>query len=57
MADESDDEFKRRVSTIESEAELLRELIDLQDSTAGIGDPYYRDLFEAIIERARLLLR
>lgn len=51
----SDQEWKARVAAIEDPAELLRELVQLDDDVAGVGDPYYRDLYDAIIERARTL--
>jgi len=35
---------------------LLVELVELNDRVEGVGDPYYKDLYEAIIDRAREII-
>ena len=37
--------------------QLLDALIELDDNVGGVGDPYYRDLYGAVIERAREIRR
>lgn len=53
MSDDND--WKQKVSTITDPFELLNELVDLH-TYSGI-DPYYKDLYEAIINQAITILQ
>ena len=51
----TDDQWKAQIYKIEDPRELLYELVKLDDSVNGVGDPYYRDLYQTIIDKARAL--
>lgn len=53
----SDKLWKKKLNTITDPKELLKELVRLEDAVAGLGDPYYDDLYQAIIEQAKRILR
>lgn len=53
---QTDEEWKNSLKLIYRADDLLVELVRLQDNTLGVGDPYFKDLFEAIINRARDLI-
>lgn len=50
----SDRQWMAKVKTMNPD-QLLDALVELDDGTSGVGDPYCRDLFGAIIERVRVL--
>lgn len=51
----TDEEWFAAVKQITKKKDLLQELVDLDDEVMGVGDPYYRDFYQAIIDRAREL--
>lgn len=51
-----DNAWKARINQITDPKELLKKLVDLADS-CPVGDPYYADLYEAIIDRAREMIK
>lgn len=51
----TDDQWKAEIYKIEDPRELLYELVKLDNEVSGVGDPYYRDLYQTIIDKARAL--
>ena len=48
----TDQEWKLKISNIDSPIELLSELVSLSRENCPAGDSYYEDLWYAIVNRA-----